>query len=117
MMIVFFLAEDPEKGKIVDDSFGADGETAPRLLMSKAERQSRAESRAREVCRSFKLNYIDYDGPYSWLWRKPKWASQRPAGILEDKWAERLKSIDELHIYKAGIQTGRESKSKRGRKS
>ena len=120
-MIVFFLAEDPESGRIIDDGFLPYGDEAPNIFRSKEENQWRAERRARDVCESWKINLIDYDGPYSEvLWRmglrQPKWEkTQPPARISADRWANRFNSIDELKIYKAGIQAGRDSEPKSGR--
>lgn len=123
-MIIFYLAEDTETGKIIDDGY----------LMSRPTLQSPdtrewipddsswdwiAERSVRDLCQSRNYNMIAYDGPFSeTLWRmglrKPKWETKAPAGIPADKWAQRFKSGDELAAYKAGIQAGRESKS-RGR--
>ncbi len=97
-MIVFFLAEDPETGKIIDDCFLSSGGDAPSFL---------------HICDSHKLRLIDSDGPYSEiLWRlgarEPKWTASRPPSIPTDEWNDRLKSIEELAIYKMGLRAGRQ---------
>ena len=121
-MIIFYLAEDAETGKIIDASYlitrptlqSADtGEWIP----DDSSWDRIAERSVRDHCQSWDYNMIDYDGPFSeTLWRMglrtPKWATKAPARIPADKWAQRFKSSDELAAYKAGIQAGRESKSK-----
>jgi hypothetical protein len=106
MKIIFYLAEDRDTGKIIDASY----------LMGRPHLQSAesgdwlpdtsswdriAQRSVREHCRSWDWHMIDYDGPFSeTLWRmglrKPKWETQRPAGINPDKWSRRFKSSDEL---------------------
>jgi hypothetical protein len=109
-MIVFFLAEDPETGKIIDDCYLPGGESVPGIFATKEEKASFANWRSRDLCRSLNLRYIDSDGPYSrsfWLTTpKPKWSEKRSPDISLEKWNARLKSTDELRAYKAGVQTG-----------
>jgi hypothetical protein len=116
-MIVFFLAEDPETGKIIDDCFLSSGGDAPSFFASKKNWDWYAERHSKNICDSHKLRLIDSDGPYSEiLWRlgsrQPKWSASRPPSILADKWNTRLKSTDELAIYKMGLRAGRKKGQK-----
>jgi hypothetical protein len=82
-MIIFFLAEDPETGKIIDDCFLSYGENVPSVFASKQDKDRYAERRAKDICDSHKLRLIDIDGSYSEvLWRlgsrQPKWVASVP---------------------------------------
>jgi hypothetical protein len=114
-MIVFFLAEDPETGRIIDDAYLPGGENVPGIFASKKDKDWFAERRSRDLCGSFKLRYIDSDGPYSrsfWLSSPKPRSEKRPPDISPEKWNMRLKSTDELKAYKAGLQAGRAQKDK-----
>jgi hypothetical protein len=113
IIVVFFLAEDPETGMIIDDSFWPAGANAPLLFVKST--HWLAERRAEEICDVFRIKLLDVDGPYSDALRrigsrKPKWLTQRPSGIEPGRWAKRLKSTEELEVYRAGMKAGRESK-------
>ncbi len=125
MKIVFYLAEDRETGKIIEDSY-----LMPRPNLQSPETGDWlpdtsswdwiAERSVSERCQSRNYDMIDFDGPFSeTLWRmglrQPKWATKAPSGIAPEKWAQRFKSHEQLAAYKAGLQDGRESKSRRGR--
>jgi hypothetical protein len=114
-MIVFFLAKDPETGMIIDDGFLPYGASVPSIFASQEKTHWFGERRAREICSSYKLRFIDSDGPYSEaLWRlgsrKPKYEENPPPDIPADKWKARLKSTDELKIFRAGLRAGRTKK-------
>ena len=64
MMIVFFLAEDPKTGLIIDDAFLPGGEEAPHVFRSKEENKWRSERRARILCEGWKVDLLDCDGPF-----------------------------------------------------
>jgi hypothetical protein len=105
-------------GLDTDNAYLPNGDWKP--FYTKFARRWNAESHARRICESFGLEFIDFDGPYSEIpwrlgFRRPKWTGP-PPGIPADKWAKRLKSTDELAIYKAGIEAGRSSISEKHRR-
>ena len=113
MPVVFFLAEDPGSGKIIDGVFFTRlerlNEKRPRppeeTLLTKAGRARDQERCAREVCELWKLTLMDIDGSFfRFLWwlglREPKWNDGPPSGIASDKWAERLRSLFALACYR-----------------
>jgi hypothetical protein len=124
LMIVFYLAEDRESGKIIDDGYSMTrpsdqspmtGEWVP----DDSSWNWIAEKSVRRLCEDWNFELIDWDGPFwSPLWRlglrRPKWENQPPPGIAPDKWAQRLKSTGELNAYRAGVLAGSKSKSRRG---
>jgi hypothetical protein len=117
MPIVFYLAEDPESGKIIDDAFLTFSDNYPHF--DNAGRRGKAEWHAQNVCDSWKLRLMDFDGPFSeYPWRlgfrKPKWANGPPPGITADRWAQRFKSTDELAAYRGGVEAGRTKSRRRG---
>ena len=113
-MIVFFLAEDPESGHIIEDAYLT---PAPFDSFTKDARRVAAELGAFDLCRSSGLNLIDFDWGSETLWRlgffRPKWGigyDAPPHGIAADRWRNRLKSRKELRAYRAGVEAGREFK-------
>lgn len=111
MGIVFFLAEDLETGTIVDDAYiQGGGENQPGMFASKSEKIEHATWRSRDICRSYRLQLIDSDGPHfqNPLQRpKPRWEDRRPHTINAARWATRLRSTDDLALYRKEVAAGR----------
>ena len=116
MMIVCYLAEDRETGRVVEDRFlvgkryistNSSRPTLSPLNWSKTGRSALAEIDAREVCKSWDLKLIDFDGPFRPFSFKlglarPKWADVRPTGISSERWANRFMSVGELEAFRTG---------------
>jgi hypothetical protein len=116
--VIFFLGDDSETGKIVDDCFVTD--LGSFITHAQNKKPENAEWHAKDICRGWDLKYIDSDGPFGvpfWpnkrISQRPKWADNPPSEISRDRWAERLKSTDELKVYRAAFQAGRNAKSKK----
>jgi hypothetical protein len=99
-MIVFFLAEDPQTGLIVDGAYLSGG---PGIFASTRKRKEYARWRSRDICKGYGLHFKDSDGPYfktPWRSPSPRWSSGRPSQFSESRWATRLRSVDDLEAYR-----------------
>ncbi len=118
MPVVFFLAEDPGTGGIIDGTFPTRfaGRNAPRpfppdqTLLTKVGRRLDTVRCAVDICRECGLKLIECEGSFFELpWplglRRPKWAATAPPEIEHDRWVQRIKvtsrSVADLDIYLA----------------
>ena len=106
-MICFYIGQDTASGRILDDTFTANGPAMPSIFEGKDRWDHFVEMRAREWCQIYNLRYLDSDGPVTTFMRRyggkqPKWAHAMPEGIAPENWRTRFTRAQQLLAYRDG---------------